>query len=253
MGTDAGDVNGDGKPDFVVTNFNDEDHSLYFNSGSYPFQEKTVESGLARSTHFLVGWGIRFLDWDNDGNLDLVIANGHINPVIEKARTNVAYKEQPLLLRNNGAGVFENMRDAAGSVFQKRYVGRGLAVGDYNNDGSVDYIFTCLNDRPVLLRNDAGRNHTWVGMQLQGVRSNRDAIGAKVTVRANERKLVRWLTGGSSYLSSHDKRLVFGLNHWDPSKPVTAEVHWPSGATERYSGLQPNRYHKIVEGGGKPN
>jgi hypothetical protein len=90
-------------------------------------------------------------------------------------------------------------------------------------------------------------------MQLQGVRSNRDAIGAKVTVRANERKLVRWLTGGSSYLSSHDKRLVFGLNHWDPSKPVTAEVHWPSGATERYSGLQPNRYHKIVEGGGKPN
>jgi hypothetical protein len=88
-------------------------------------------------------------------------------------------------------------------------------------------------------------------MQLQGVRSNRDAIGAKVTVRANERNLVRWITGGASYLSSSDRRLVFGLNDWNPAKPVTAQVRWPSGATEQYSGLQPNRYHRIVEGGGK--
>ncbi len=250
MGTDAGDLNGDGRPDLVVTNFNDENHSLYLNPGSFPFEEKTVESGLARFTRFYVGWGIRFLDYDNDGNQDLLVVNGHVNPMIEKARTNVSYKEPPLLLRNTGHGVLENMKDTAGPAFRTPYIARGLAIGDYNNDGAIDGIFTCLNDRPVLLRNNAGANNTWVGIQLQGTRSNRDAIGAKVTIRLNDRTLVRWITGGSSYLSSHDKRLVFGLNDWPASKPVNAEVRWPSNVREQFSGLQPNRYHRMVEGGG---
>ena len=252
MGIDAGDANGDGKPDFAVTNFNDENHSMYLNPGSFPFGERTVESGLARFTHFFVGWGVRFLDFDNDGNLDLLIVNGHINPVIEKTRSNVTYREPPLLLRNNGAGVFENISDSAGPAFRTQYVARGLATGDYNNDGAVDCIITRLNERPVLLRNNAGESNTWLGIQLQGTRSNRDAIGAKVTVRLDHRTLVRWLTGGSSYLSSHDKRLVFGLRDWILSKPVTAEVRWPSGSVEQFAGLQPNQYHRIVEGGGKP-
>lgn len=250
MGVDAGDVNGAGQPDFVVTNFNDESHSLYINPRSFPFEERTVESGLARFTRLFVGWGVQFLDLDNDGNLDLLIVNGHVNPVIEKARANITYKEPPLVLRNDGTGVFQNLRDQGGPVFQEKYRARGLAVGDYNNDGATDAIFTCLNDRPVLLRNDLNGNNAWLGIQLEGTRSNRDAIGARITVRTDKRRLVRWITSGSSYLSSHDKRVVFGLNDWPASKSVAVEVLWPNGAMEQFSNLLPNRYNRIVEGGG---
>jgi enediyne biosynthesis protein E4 len=246
MGVDAGDITGNGWPAFVVTNFNDEHHALFVHPGHFPFEERTAPSGLASLTKSYVGWGTHFLDYDNDGNPDLMIVNGHINEVVERTRKDVSYREPPLLLHNDGRGNFENMAVLAGPVFQQKYRARGLAVGDWDNDGRPDVIFTCLNDSPVLLHNTAADTGSWVGLQLEGTRSNRDAIGAKVVVSAGERKLVRWVTGGGSYLSSHDKRLIFGLGKNAPEQ-IQAEIHWPSGQLQAISGLATGRYHKIAE------
>lgn len=247
MGVDAADLDGDGWPDFVVTNFNDEHHTVFLNRGRYPFEDRTVQSGLAAFTRSFVGWGIHFLDFDNDGALDLIIVNGHINEVIERTRVDVSYKEPPLLLANTGNAVFRNMRQLAGPVFQYGFRARGLAVGDMDNDGRPDVLFTCLGDTPVLLRNTFSESGSWVGLQLEGTRSNRDAIGARVIVAAGRRKLVRWITGGGSYLSSHDKRLLFGLGGDGAPSRVNAEIHWPSGRVQIVPGLAANRYHRIEE------
>jgi hypothetical protein len=246
MGVDAGDVLGNGHPGFVVTNFNDEFHSLFISRGEYPFEDWTRRSHLAMLTKPYVGWGTHFLDYDNDGNLDLVIINGHLNQVFELVGGDVKYKEPPLLLRNNGSGVFEDMQAEAGSAFKTGYNGRGLAVGDFDNDGATDLVFTALNQRPVLLHNNLGARNSWIGFQLVGTKSNRDAIGAKLALRDGDRKLVRWIAGGSSYLSSHDKRVVFGLGKPAP-RSTSLDIRWPSGQVQSLAGLEPNRYHLIRE------
>jgi enediyne biosynthesis protein E4 len=169
-----------------------------------------------------------------------------LNQVIEMSRGDVKYKQPLLLLRNNGQGVLENMRASAGEAFQRGYSGRGLAVGDYDNDGATDLIFTCLNSRPVLLHNNLGAKNSWIGFQLVGTKSNRDAIGSKLTLQAGNRKLVRWITGGSSYLSSHDKRVVFGLGK-QALESIDLQIRWPNGQTQNLPGLTPGSYHLIRE------
>jgi len=251
MGVDAGDANDDGLPDLAVTNFNDQYHSLLigskFGSQTGPYQDRTVASHVAAFSKSYVGWGVKFLDFDNDGNLDLIFANGHINSVIEATRTDVKYKEPPLLLRNLSQGIFQNMRDRAGPAFSSAYSARGLATGDFDNDGGLDAVFTCLNGAPVLLRNNVGQHNRWIGFELQGTVSNRDAIGAKITVMSSNRKLVRWITGGSSYLSAHDKRVIVGLGSVPGTSDPEVEIRWPNGTVQRVSRLKPNQYHKIVE------
>jgi hypothetical protein len=248
MGVDASDVNGDGVPDLVITNFNDQYHSLFFGSATFPYEEGTVASHLAQFSKADVGWGTKFLDYDNDGNLDLIMANGHINQSIESIRGDVKYLQPPLLLHNDGKAVFRNVRQEAGPAFNSSYVARGLAIGDFDNDGDSDVVITRLNATPLLLRNNVGQDSGWIGFELQGTKSNRDAIGAKIVVTIGNRRIVRWIVGGSSYLSSSDKRVLVGLGHTPKSSTVDAEIRWPSGALQNASNLEPNRYHKIVEG-----
>jgi enediyne biosynthesis protein E4 len=249
MGVDAGDANGDGRPDFVVTNFNDEYHSLFLNTGSMPWNDWTTRSDLARYTRTDVGWGTRFVDYDNSGRLGLLIVNGHISQVIGRVRRDVTYKERPLLLANNGHAIFEDVGESAGAAFSQGYDARGLAFGDFDNDGGADAIFTRLKDSPVLLRNNVAHENSWIGFELTGTKSNRDAIGAKLTLQSGERRMVRWITGGASYLSSQDMRVVFGLGPAPATSLSALEIRWPSGQTQKISGLTSNRYHAIEEPG----
>lgn len=253
MGVDAADANGDGLADLAITNFNDQYHSFLLGSKSGPYHDRTVASHVAAFTKSYVGWGVKFLDFDNDGNPDLMFVNGHINSVIETTRTDVKYKEPPLLLRNISNGGFQNMQGRGGRVFASGYSARGLATGDFNNDGGLDVVFTCLNASPVLLRNNVGQHQHWIGLELQGTVSNRDAVGARITVLLPNRKLVRWITGGSSYLSAHDKRVVVGLGTGPGSdaSPMV-EIKWPGGTVQSLRNLKLNQYQKVVEPGAKP-
>lgn len=138
------------------------------------------------------------------------------------------------------------MEESAGPVFRTQYDARGLAVGDYDNDGDTDAIFVCLQGRPVLLRNNVGQDNAWIGLQLVGTQSNRDAIGSKLTLRSGSRKLVRWITGGASIFSSHDHRVIFGLGSKPGPATVSVEIRRPNGETPTLTGLPPNQYHKSV-------
>ena len=251
MGIDAGDFDGDGNPDFVVTNFHDEFHALYRNRGEFPYRELSRSSGLTRFTVPYVGWGVRFIDYDNDSDQDLMIVNGHVTRTIELARRDITYLQLPLLLDNDGRGKLRNVAERAGPAFGTGHAARGLASGDFDNDGDSDVLLVRLNRRPLLLRNNRGQDATWIGFRLEGTRSNRDAIGARLEIDWGKGKSVRWLSGGGSFLASHDKRLLFGLGEAGPER-VEATIQWPNGQRQRLSGLETNRYHYVVEGKAAP-
>jgi enediyne biosynthesis protein E4 len=249
MGVDAADINADGWQDVLVANIDHEMFSVYENHNGSFFTDAASDHGVAQATRLLSGWGLKFFDVDNDGRVDLLLANGHPDDTISLRAPEVHYKQPLLLFRDDGRRL-RNISPQAGPVFAKTFSARGLAVGDYNNDGRVDVLVGCNGGAPVLLRNTAATDNHWVGVKLQGVACNRDAIGARLAWSAGGVRRSRQKNGGGSYLSSHDPREVLGLGR------ATAldwlEIKWPGpGArTERFTNVPIDRYVTIVEGKG---
>jgi hypothetical protein len=250
MGVDAADINGDGKQDLFVANVDQEMFSLYKNDGNEFFSDVAAPHGVAQATRLLSGWGLKFFDYDNDGFVDLFLANGHPDDMIENYSQQVHYKE-PLVLFHHDGSKLTNVSEQGGPVFQKTFPARGLAVGDYNNDGRVDVLVGNNGGPPLLLKNNSGDGHHWLGVRLQGTACNRDGIGAAITWVANGTTRTRYKSNGGSYLSSHDMREVLGVG--TASKIDSLEIKWPapSGRVERVTNPPIDRYVTIVEGSGR--
>jgi hypothetical protein len=249
MGADSADFNQDGWMDLFVANIDEEIFSLYQNNKDLTFDDVAMPLGIGMATRWMSGWGVKFFDYDNDGNLDLIQANGFPDDLVEEFSSLVKYKE-PLLLFQNVVRGFKNVSEQSGPVFSKSFAARGLALGDFNNDGAVDVLVGVNDGAPILLRNHAAENHHWLGIRLVGTKSNRDAVGARVTYQAGDLTRSRMKVGGGSFLSSHDPRLVLGIG--TRTKIDWLEVKWPQpGGTERFTGLPLDRYITIVEGSGK--
>ena len=210
MGVDAADFDGDGWQDLFVANVDQEMFSLYKNMKNETFSDVAFKNQVAQATRLLSGWGLRFFDYDNDGWLDLFLANGHPDDMIDNYSQQVKYKE-PLLLFHNENGQLRNVSAEAGPAFTKSFPARGLAIGDYNNDGRVDVLIGNNGGPPVLLHNNAGAGNHWLGVKLEGVKCNRDAVGARITWSAGGVTRSRVKNGGGSYLSAHDPREVLGM------------------------------------------
>ncbi len=250
MGVDATDINGDGKQDLFVANVDQEMFSLYKNDGNEFFSDVAAFHGVAQATRLLSGWGLKFFDYDNDGFVDLLLANGHPDDMIENYSQQVRYKEPMVLFHHDGTKL-SNVTSQAGPVFQKMFPARGLAVGDYDNDGRIDVLIGNNGEAPVLLKNRAGSGNHWLGLKLQGTTCNRDAVGATITWSANGATRSRYKSNGGSYLSSHDMREVLGAG--TATKIDWVEIKWPppSGRVERITGPPIDRYVTIVEGKGR--
>ena len=247
MGTHAGDFDGDGFLDIAVTNLDLEYLALYRNLGDGLFEDVSSRTGIQLPTRETVGFGVAFLDYDNDSDLDLLVANGHILDNVARIREGASYRQRKILFENAG-GHFRDVTAMSGESLSVPEVSRGLAIGDYDNDGDLDALISNCGDRAVLLRNEGGNRNSWLQVSLTGKKSNRNGIGATVTVRVGDTRLVRQVTAAGSYLSAHDYRAHFGLAEFKDK--VTVTVAWPTGLREIFTNISPRQEVRLEEGTG---
>ena len=244
MGAIAADYNHSGWLSMFRTNFSDERETLYRNRGQGEFEDATVSTGMAHNTRF-VGWGSQFLDFDNDGWKDLLLANGHVFPEVERKNIDIHFKERRIFYRNLRNGKFEDISEKAGPGITERHSSRGVAVADIDNDGAVEVLINNQGERPSLLKQASKPAGNWVLLKLTGSRSNRSAIGASVRLTSGGMTQLDEVRSGGGYASQNDLRLHFGLaaaEHVDK-----LEIVWPSGTRQVLEGLGVNRIHTITE------
>jgi hypothetical protein len=244
MGADFGDYDADGRLDLLVTTLSGETYSLYRNEGAGTFLATSAASGLAQASLPFSGWGTRFLDYDNDGRLDLFVAQGHVLDTIELTSDHVRYAQPPLLLRNDGARL-TSVGARAGPALVQPWAGRGAAFGDLDDDGDVDVVVSNCGQRPTLLRNDGGNGNHWLTVSLEGTRSNRAGLGARVTATQAGRVRAYEVSTAGSYQSASDARLSIGLG--PAARLEGLLVRWPSGVEQRLAGIEADRVLKLRE------
>ncbi len=245
MGVDFGDYDHDGLLDIFITHFSDDYNTLYRNLGDGNFRDVSHLAELAFPSWTYLAWGTGFADFDNDGWEDLFIANGHVFPQVDRYEMGQSFYQRSQLFRNLGNGRFHEV--TAGLDQVKLWSSRGAAFADFDNDGDVDVAVNNLDGNPWLLRNDGGSRQRWLSLRLEGTRSNRGAVGARVTALTRTGVQIREVRGGSSYQSTHDLRVHFGLGK--ANKVKSLEVRWPNGTAQRFTDVSGNRRYRLKEGG----
>ena len=248
MGVGVGDYLNNGLIDFAISDFSDEAKLLFRDDGNTSFTEMSMRSGIGKVSMPFLGWGTGFIDYDNDGWLDLLFVNGHIYPAADRLDWGTSYRQRPLLFRNLRDGRFEEVPAVKGSGLAQIISGRGAAFGDLFNDGKIDVVISPIEGSPVLFRNVFSDHHHWVELKLVGgPKSPRDAVGATVYLTTNEIRQRQDVMSGGSYVSSNDPRPHFGLGD---ATDGTVEIHWPSGAKETVKLPAVDRIFSITEGRG---
>ncbi len=248
MGVDVADFTNSGKPGIAITNFDNEMVGLYRSSGKSGFDDVALAAGVGFPTKNMLGFGCVFADVNLDGMLDLVVANGHIDDTVRNIHGNVGYAQPPQLFLNTGNGMFRDATSEVGSDFGKPRVGRGLAYGDFDRDGDLDLLLTTNNGPVYLFRNDQKSGNRSLRLKLIGTKSNRDAIGAMVTLESGGVTQSRMVKSGSSYLSQSELPITFGLGQREQAERIM--VQWPSGRTEEFKNLRAGRSYECVESKG---
>ncbi|MEO8724939.1 MAG: CRTAC1 family protein [Acidobacteriaceae bacterium] len=251
MGADAADYDGSGRQGLLIGNFTNESMSLYHNDGSGLFTDNAVPSGIASASAQSLTFGTFFFDYDLDGRPDIFAANGHVAGDISAVQPATHYAESPLLFRNKGNGKFENVSEKVGPALRQAIVARGAAYLDFDGDGDLDLVIATSNGPAKLLRNDNGNQNDMLRIKTIGTKSNRDGIGAKVTVKTNQGlRVFQMVKTGSSYLSQSELPLTFGLGKPEEGKTASLQIVWPSGVKESISNIKPNQFITLREGKG---
>jgi hypothetical protein len=246
MGIATGDYDLDGNLDIFKTHFADDTNVLYRNDGKGNFDDFTIRAGIGVETRY-VGWGTAMVDLDNDGFPDLFVVTGSVYPEVERTLPAYPFRTPRLVFRNLGDGRFEELIDEAGPGVAATHPSRGCAFGDFDNDGDVDIVITNMNEPPSLLRNDVSGNGHWLKVLLMGVKSNRSAIGARVSASYGGRTQAQEVTAQSSFYSANDRRLHFGLGS---ATAADLSIRWPNGAIEKLPNVPSNHLVVIREGAG---